>query len=564
MKFRIFILLFISLCKASLCIEKKDDSDTRELEYKYLIIEALRHKYIGNLNSSVKLFRNALFLNDSSAISYFELANISLMQNDLNKALEFSKLAIQYDPENLWYKLQNGQILIALKKFNEAEIIFKDLSNYVPDKLEFKYQLANIYIQQKNYDEAIIIYNNIDKNFGFIDENILYKHNLYLLLNDFESAINTANSLLQNNPERFEYLQLLGDTYYLKGDTNNAIQIYKQVLEYVPDDSYTLANLGEIYLEKDSIEQFISILKSFYLSKNIPITDKINYYVEISKNTNEFKKHKNELKLIFKDFNLLYNTIDSKRLYADFLLRNLFYEDAISEIKSLIEINSNDQRYWEQLLNIYNFNNEIDSLVLYSQMAVNLFPSESKFYLFNGIGNIQIEKFILAEETLIKGLKLINKNSEYLRFDYYVYLGDVYHRLLNYKKSDFYFKSALELDSTNLLVLNNYSYYLSLREENLLNAQQMSYKTILNDSLNSTYLDTYAWVLYKLGNYIEAKHYIEKAIKFGGNNNFEIIDHYGDILIKMGFKKEAFKYWERAIDLGGDAKIIKNKIHINK
>lgn len=564
MRFLFIILLFVAFYNFALCIEKKDENNPRDLEYKYLIIEALRHKYIGNLNSSVKLFRNALFLNDSSAISYFELANISLMQNDLNKALEFSKLAVQYEPENLWYKLQNGQILIALKMFDDAEIVFQDLSNCEPEKLEFKYQLANIFIRQKKYKQAMNVYENIEIDYGFIEENTLYKHNLFLILNDFESSVKTANLLIQYFPEKYEYLQLLGDTYYLKGDTNNAILIYKRVLTYAPDDPYTLANLGEIYLELDSVEQFVSILKSFYLSKNIPITDKINYYVEISKNTEEFKKNKDELKLIFKNFNLLYNTIDSKRVYADFLLRNLFYDDAISEIKSLIELNSKDQRYWEQLLNIYSFTNELDSLILYSQKAINLFPSESKFYLFYGIADIQVEEYNLAEEILITGLKYIDKNSEYLRFDYYVYLGDVYHRLENYKKSDFYFENALQLDSANLLVLNNYSYYLSLREENLLEAQQMSYKTILKDSLNSTYLDTYAWVLYKLGNYEEAKYYIEKAIKCGGDGNFEIIDHYGDILIEMGFKDDAVRNWEKAIDLGGNSDVIKNKIHINK
>ena len=61
--------------------------------------------------------------------------------------------------------------------------------------------------------------------------------------------------------------------------------------------------------------------------------------------------------------------------------------------------------------------------------------------------------------------------------------------------------------------LNNYAYYLSERGEQLDKAEVMSYKTVKAEPKNSTYLDTYAWILYMLGRYSEAKIYIDQALQ---------------------------------------------------
>ena len=52
---------------------------------------------------------------------------------------------------------------------------------------------------------------------------------------------------------------------------------------------------------------------------------------------------------------------------------------------------------------------------------------------------------------------------------------------------------------------------------------------------NSTYLDTYAWVLFMKERYLEAKYIIERAIDNGGDVNDVIVEHYGDILFGTSF-----------------------------
>ena len=82
------------------------------------------------------------------------------------------------------------------------------------------------------------------------------------------------------------------------------------------------------------------------------------------------------------------------------------------------------------------------------------------------------------------------------------------------------FDNILKEDPENVMVLNNYAYYLSEDNENLDKAEKMSKITITKEPENSTYLDTYAWILFRLKSYDKALEYITKAVK----NDVEVSD----------------------------------------
>ncbi len=123
-----------------------------------------------------------------------------------------------------------------------------------------------------------------------------------------------------------------------------------------------------------------------------------------------------------------------------------------------------------------------------------------------------------------------------------------------------YFEKLLTIDPNNILVLNNYAYYLSVRKEHLDKAERMSKKTIEMEPVNGTYLDTYAWILFQLNKYGDALKYIEKAYLNGGEESAEINDHFGDILYKNSKKEMAKAYWLKAKELGKNDDVLEKKI----
>jgi len=141
--------------------------------------------------------------------------------------------------------------------------------------------------------------------------------------------------------------------------------------------------------------------------------------------------------------------------------------------------------------------------------------------------------------------KGIIKPSENWNSQLYSIMGDVYHSLNRHKESDAAFEQVLLLNPDDEHVLNNYSYYLSLRKEQLEKAARMAKKLVEALPKESTYLDTYAWVLYQQGNYQDALRYLEMAIAEGKSPSSAIWEHHGDALYRLGRVEEALKSWKR-------------------
>ena len=80
----------------------------------------------------------------------------------------------------------------------------------------------------------------------------------------------------------------------------------------------------------------------------------------------------------------------------------------------------------------------------------------------------------------------------------------------------------------------------------------------------STYLDTYAWVLYQQGNYQEALRYLEMAIEEGKSPSSAIWEHYGDALYRLGRVDEAVKSWKKANDLPNADQNLEKKIKMKR
>jgi len=97
-------------------------------------------------------------------------------------------------------------------------------------------------------------------------------------------------------------------------------------------------------------------------------------------------------------------------------------------------------------------------------------------------------------------------------------------------------------------VLNNYAYFLSLEKRNLEKAKEMAAKVVKRFPENGTFLDTYAWVLFQLGEYEDAYLYMEKALQSETEPSGVLLEHFGDILYHLGKKSEAISYWEKAAD----------------
>lgn len=203
--------------------------------------------------------------------------------------------------------------------------------------------------------------------------------------------------------------------------------------------------------------------------------------------------------------------------------------------------------------------NHIDSLAKHSEEAIEYFPNQSFFWYHNGFANFAKKDYQKAISSLEEARNLAVDNPE-LAKHVNALMGDTYNELKKYAKSDEAYEAVLKTDPDYEHVLNNYSYYLSLRKDKLSRAVQLSSHLTDKFGDNATYLDTHAWVLYTMKEYQKSREFLERAIKQSTGVSGTIIEHYGDVLYQLGEKDKAIEQWKKARQMGENSTNIDKKI----
>jgi tetratricopeptide (TPR) repeat protein len=243
---------------------------------------------------------------------------------------------------------------------------------------------------------------------------------------------------------------------------------------------------------------------------------------------------------------------------------------------------------WVRLGGLYFDNRKYDEAEVVMSEAVLSFPEDFYVNLILGLSLAQQSKHQEAEKYLKKSTLLnptditalsaygftLNQLKENDKAIFYLKqaleiepddvqligtLAMIYNGMQSYEISDSLYERALELKPDDPLINNNYSYAFATRKIQLDRALKMVQISIAADSLNSSYLDTIGWVHFMLGNYKEAKLYLEKAIEVGGESAV-MLDHLADVESKLGNKEKAIELWENALELDPTKNEIKNKI----
>jgi tetratricopeptide (TPR) repeat protein len=558
------LLLLVISCKGP---EKVASDEIPEIltadqqrEYKYALTEATKQKLFGNFRQAAALYQKCIEVNPRSDVAHFQLAGILLMAGDLEQAKTLNQKAVQINPENYWYRIQLGQILLMGKETDNAIKVYEDINQKWPEKIEIKYEIARLYSENSSYAKALRILEEIEKENGISEPVSLLKEQIYLYEGKPDLAEQELLALIELAPEEIRYLGILAELYTTTGEKDKAIQIYKQMFEIEPEHGMAQLSMAEFYrLNDDPVNQFIYLEKAL-ANKSLEIERKMGVIIDLMTQEEIYRKHQDEIYLLIKVLENQYpEDYRVKTITADFLNQAERYEEALDLYNEVLKEYKSNYYIWEQTIFIENMLGRPQAVYERCDEAMLYFDERPLLYLFKGTAATQLGKSKEAILILEKGVEYA-KNNIPLMVQFYSFLAEAWRTEENYEKSDDYFERAIEMDPKNLMILNNYSYYLSLRSLKLEEAERMSKETIIAEPENPTYLDTYGWILYKSGEYKKAAEILEKALEHGGDSDPDILEHYGDVLNDLGRKKEAETYWKKALDFGGNPEILKKKM----
>lgn len=530
------------------------------IKYNNIFFSALKQKSLDNKEASLALFEKCIEKNPTIYEAYYQASTIYKTLKKPIIAKEYSLKAVDSNKKNIWYLRNHAEILFINQEYNESAKQYVEIIKLQPDNEFNYYKLADTYIYNQQYLRAIKVYDDLESLKGTDKMLSMQKHKLYLQVKDIKKATKTLELLSDKYPKDIEVLHILAEAYILNNQNEKAFSIFQQISEKDPENGRIHLTLANLYRDNGDLENSFQELKKAFINEKVLLETKIailSSYIGIISVNDTIRKQAFELGSI-----LLNKHQDEAIAYA--IYGDLYYADgnkkkAKTNYKKSISISQSIQAVWTQLLFLEVEENNYDSLLIFSNKAISYFPSDPLYYYFHAISNIYFKKYDTALNSLELGVEYVFDN-EMLYAEFQSSLADTYHALKIHDKSDSIFDQLLLNNSNNVIVLNNYSYYLSLRKKDLNRAKKMSKKCNDLEPNNGTYQDTYGWVLYCLGDFENAKIWIERALSNGSQTSAVVVEHYGDILFNLGLKKEAVSEWIKAKNLGDGSKFLEEKI----
>ena len=261
-------------------------------------------------------------------------------------------------------------------------------------------------------------------------------------------------------------------------------------------------------------------------------------------------------------------SFDYGLLYGDLLLANKEYQKALACFEKLLAYDDHRFDSEPDMIRVKQFvllskGDEAKDLAEKNKMylqAADLGPVQEELW----VRIIQLDWELNRKESVVE--HAVEALENYPRMAPWVYpiLGDAYQALGNNSASDEAFEKALAINPNDDHVLNNYSYFLSIRKEKLTLADSLSARLVMAHPKNGTYLDTRAWVLYELKRYPEARVAMEAALKDKENASATLWEHYGDVLFRLKLVDKALEAWKEALRLDPARESVDKKIRMRQ
>ena len=558
----LWVVLFLSqfvMAQKNKPVGETDAQKSQRYELESLLADGMKYATMEEYQRADSVLRTALKMSPNIPAINYELARVLLKRERLDEAAIYAQKATQLSPDNTFYIIQLAEIYSQQRKDSKATELYKDIIRKDTENAEYGLELAAVYILDEKYEEALKAYDEVEKSLG-IDEDLIHqKQRIYLKLDKPNKAIDEANKLINAEPTEAQYVVELAQLLIMGKRPKEAQEQLEKALKINPDQGDARIMLAELFRQNGDNKAADQQMGQMFNNPNADIDTKMQALVGLLREAKDEATRQEVLNRAAEIVKAHPKDMRAYVVYADLLAKADRKAEARNAYMKAARINPSMYEVWGAVLQLDSDLNQLDSLIAHSEQAIETFPNQGLFWYSNGSAHLVKKHYQQAVDALEEAQKLTSENKD-LQGAILAQLGDAYHGLSEYAKSDDSYEAALKIDPKNDHVLNNYSYFLSLRKDKLGRAKEMAASVVERHPTNATYLDTYAWVLYVMKDYKNARTYLEKAIESNNKVSGTIVEHYGDVLYQLGEKEKAVEQWKKAKSMGENSQQIDKKI----
>ncbi len=527
---------------------------------KQLFFAGLREKMSENYTAASSSFSKILALDPNNDAAYFELANTNLRLDQLSSAEINIKQAIKINPKNQWYLRLLTDIYKRSNKSIELIAVFNQLITIEPENDTYYFDKANAQFLSNQPEESKKTYEEIEHKFGQSQELLQAKKRFTSNANPRDSEI--VKLLEGNQADSKNYLYAAG-LLLQKGNDIEALKVLLKAHLIEPDNFEVNLGLADIYRRQKNDEAAFASLKIAFESAEMPSTEKVKIIAALFPQLDQpvFAKNITDLSKLLAENNP--TDVKALALYGDVLYQQNKLSEALVQYQAALKLSEQIYVVWEQVINIKTLLGHYSEAIKVADEALSIYPNQAGLYYYLAYALYKTRKYEDAQNNLKIALTLNVENKSF-QAQVYALQGDVYINQNNFASAKMAFEKAIAIEPDNYLIMNNYAYYLALKNDDLVKAAE--YAATAANALpdNSSVTDTYAFILFKQQKYDLAKIWIEKALQNNGDKTGVYLERYGDILYLKGEKDAALMQWLNAKRAGNSSVILTKKINEKK
>ena len=542
-------------------------SAEQQRKYDYFFLEAMRMKGKNEYDAAFGLLQHCLDINPTASSALYEISQYYMFLRQVPQGQVALEQAVAFAPDNYWYSQGLVSLYQQQNELDKAAALLEKMVTRFPSKQEPLFSLLDIYSRQEKYNDVISTLNRLEKRLGKNEQLSMEKFRIYLQMKDDKKAFQEIESLVQEYPMDMRYQVILGDVYLQNGKKQEAYDAYQKVLAVEPDNPMALFSMASYYEQTGQKELYQQQLDTLLLNKKVTSDTKISVMRQVIAE-NEQSSAKDSTQVIALFDRIMKQDMDDPQipmLYSQYLLSKNMEQEAVPVLEQVVDLDPNNKAARLMLVSAAVKKEDYKQIIKVCEPGIEATPDALELYYYLAIAYHQAEQGDSVLSVCNRALEHITPDTrKEVISDFYSIMGDIYHTKKQMTEAYAAYDSALVYNPSNIGALNNYAYYLSVERRDLDKAEEMSYKTVKAEPNNSTYLDTYAWILFEKGNYAEARIYIDNAMKNDGEKSDVIVEHCGDIYFMTGDAEGALKYWKKALEMGSESKTLKQKIEKKK
>ena len=542
-------------------------SAEQQRKYDYFFLEAMRMKGKNEYDAAFGLLQHCLDINPTASSALYEISQYYMFLRQVPQGQVALEQAVAFAPDNYWYSQGLVSLYQQQNELDKAAALLEKMVTRFPSKQDPLFSLLDIYSRQEKYNDVISTLNRLEKRLGKNEQLSMEKFRIYLQMKDDKKAFQEIESLVQEYPMDMRYQVILGDVYLQNGKKQEAYDAYQKVLAVEPDNPMALFSMASYYEQTGQKELYQQQLDTLLLNKKVTSDTKISVMRQVIAE-NEQSSAKDSTQVIALFDRMMKQDMDDPQipmLYSQYLLSKNMEQGAVPVLEQVVDLDPTNKAARLMLVSAAVKKEDYKQIIKVCEPGIEATPDALELYYYLAIAYHQAEQGDSVLSVCNRALEHITPDTrKEVISDFYSIMGDIYHTKKQMTEAYAAYDSALVYNSSNIGALNNYAYYLSVERRDLDKAEEMSYKTVKAEPNNSTYLDTYAWILFEKGNYAEARIYIDNAMKNDGEKSDVIVEHCGDIYFMTGDAEGALKYWKKALEMGSESKTLKQKIEKKK